>query len=378
MKNYEEMARDVLQRIENYESERRIKRARMTKVAASVTPVCAVAVVGVGLWKGGAFNPNHDQLISSTKESTASDLILSADNVTSADRHSDNSQNSTKDNFKTERLTQSTEKESTSNEKNTLAQTENDIMETTDREPIDSNTGLSEQQPKESGSEAVIIPRWDERTLPTQFMEFDLNGISYCTKDHNIEGNHIGGILGTVTMEGQDVYEDKIHSIVAEVFNINDISNNCAVAVKFNGYESYYVYTNRSYSPATLSELVDDLKLSDTIFFGILTPDDRTFVTDYDKSTIKELLNEYRDCATQYDYVGHRKLFSISTNVDLLGITNKSFAVTEDGYITTNIMEQGYAFYIGADKAQAIADKLGIDKIERVTPEPVPGVFVEE
>ena len=93
MKNYEDMAKDVLHRIDEYENERKMKRAKMTKVAASVTPVCAAAVVGVGLWKGGALTPHNDQLISNNVESTASDVILSADYDTSADKHSANNTN---------------------------------------------------------------------------------------------------------------------------------------------------------------------------------------------------------------------------------------------------------------------------------------------
>lgn len=93
MKNYEDMAKDVLHRIDEYENERKMKRAKITKVAASVTPVCAAAVVGVGLWKGGALTPHNDQLIASTVESTASDVILSVDNDTSADKHSANNNN---------------------------------------------------------------------------------------------------------------------------------------------------------------------------------------------------------------------------------------------------------------------------------------------
>lgn len=90
MKKREEMLRDLHRRMDEYESERRMKRAKVTKVAASVTPVCAAAVVGVGLWKGGVLTPHNDQLIRSTVESTASDVILSADNDTSADKHSTN------------------------------------------------------------------------------------------------------------------------------------------------------------------------------------------------------------------------------------------------------------------------------------------------
>lgn len=98
MKKHEEMIMDLHRRMNEYESERRMKRAKMTKVAASVTPVCAAAVVGVGLWKGGALTANHNQLISSTVESTTSDVILSADNDSSADKHSANPKNSTNKN----------------------------------------------------------------------------------------------------------------------------------------------------------------------------------------------------------------------------------------------------------------------------------------
>ena len=98
MKKREEMIMDLHRRMDEYEFERRMKRAKMTKVAASVTPVCAAAVVGVGLWKGGALTPHNDQLISSTVESTASDMIISADNDTSADKHSANTKNSTNKN----------------------------------------------------------------------------------------------------------------------------------------------------------------------------------------------------------------------------------------------------------------------------------------
>ena len=90
MKQREEMLRDLHRRMDEYEADQRAKRAKITKVAASVTPVCAAAVVGVGLWKGGALTPHNDQLIASTVESTASDVILSADNDTSADKHSAN------------------------------------------------------------------------------------------------------------------------------------------------------------------------------------------------------------------------------------------------------------------------------------------------
>ena len=366
MKNTEQIAETVL-RIRDAEQEklmlrnRRIK--RVTAGASSLLVFCAVilAVRNLNASQGKISTIDNNHVIDTETSSTGEDNIRTES--TSAEHQTESTENAVKESTSAEEL----ENKTHSTEKTTLTPAENDNAETTGIEPTISNTAPSEQHTEGDGSEAVIIPRWDERTLPTQFMEFDLNGIAYSTMEHSIEGNHIGGILGTVTMEGQDVYEDKIHSINAKVFSINGISNNCAVAVKFNGYDNYYVYINREYSPATLGELVDSLKLNDTISFGALTPDDRTLVTDYDRDVLTELLDEYRDCATLFDYTGHRKLFSVSTSVDMLGIGNKSLAVTEDGYITTNIMEWGYAFYIGEEKAKEIADRLGIDNIERDT-----------
>ena len=88
MKTYEDMARDVLQRIDAYEAGQKTKRARITKAVVSAAPVCAAAVIGVGLWKGGVLTVNHDQLISSTTEAANSEVMLSGENVTSADKHS--------------------------------------------------------------------------------------------------------------------------------------------------------------------------------------------------------------------------------------------------------------------------------------------------
>ena len=90
MKSYEEMAKDVFQRIDAYEADQRAKKAKVTKVAASVTPVCVAAAVGVGLWKGGVLSSHHDQLIRNSVESTSSDVILSANTNTSTGTSEEN------------------------------------------------------------------------------------------------------------------------------------------------------------------------------------------------------------------------------------------------------------------------------------------------
>ena len=52
-------------------------------------------------------------------------------------------------------------------------------------------------------------------------------------------------------------------------------------------------------------------------------------------------------------YVSH---MGISVDIPLLGYENISLSVTEEGYLTTNILDTGKAFYIGKDKVNAFVD----------------------
>lgn len=144
MKKREEMIMDLHRRMDEYESERRMKRAKMAKVAASVTPVCVAAVVGVGLWKGGVLTSNHDQLINSTVESTASDVILSAD------KHSDNNKNNTVRNA----------------EPATERQTEPETADTTIPRTTENGENVIEDSGAENASVEDNTPVADDRVAP--------------------------------------------------------------------------------------------------------------------------------------------------------------------------------------------------------------------
>ena len=77
MKKHEDTIREVHRRINEYEAEKKLRRTRNFKIAAAVTPVCAAAVVGVGLWKGGALSSDNAKMSSSKP-----DIITSEQNTT--------------------------------------------------------------------------------------------------------------------------------------------------------------------------------------------------------------------------------------------------------------------------------------------------------
>lgn len=56
MKKYDEMAKDVFQRIEEYNIDKQRKRNKLTRVAVPAMCFCLVALLGIGAWQVGLFN----------------------------------------------------------------------------------------------------------------------------------------------------------------------------------------------------------------------------------------------------------------------------------------------------------------------------------
>lgn len=56
MKNYNEMANDVLRRIGEHETEQRNRRKTISRILAPLCCFCLVALLGFGMWQGGVFN----------------------------------------------------------------------------------------------------------------------------------------------------------------------------------------------------------------------------------------------------------------------------------------------------------------------------------
>ncbi len=215
-----------------------------------------------------------------------------------------------------------------------------------------------EEQTTEEYSE---VPQWDEKTISEQFMEFTAHDTVYGSRCSRIADACIGEKLYDTIVIGFDDYADEIRYADASVYRINGISEECAVSVRFQGYDTGYVYTNRNYFPETLGELMDALNLAETISFHALTPTQGESITEFERSLLMNLLNNHRDLARVDDDSYHEPLFSISTSVELLGIRNKSLKITEDGWLTMNIMEVGYSFCIGEDTAAELSEAIGIN-----------------
>lgn len=214
----------------------------------------------------------------------------------------------------------------------------------------------------DSGSEIAVIPHWEDMTLGQRFREVQYQGLHYSGQTTTIaDQNMIGDRLTSATLTGKDIYTDTVYRISADIYAIREISDACALALRFDGSDDYYVFVNSCYRPDTLGQMIDDLNLREHLSFGSAyyeKTDGKTPVTvefeHPDESQIWALLlshTEAKICDADA-FRSWKNVMTVSTNVSILGYQNISIGVTADGYLTTNILDTGKCFFIGEEAVQ--------------------------
>ena len=207
-------------------------------------------------------------------------------------------------------------------------------------------------------NELAIARRWEEMTDPERFLEFQVGENSYHTRATKIDGAHVGERLGEAPAIGYDIYTDSTHSTTVEYFAIEGISTECALAVRFPDAEEYCVYANYWYRPETLEELISVLSLRENMTFGDFHTDyiyedgchEQVTFHDPDDGIVWEMLLSDTSLPNVWeDTAWYVSVMSIGVRIPLLGY-HVSLWLTEDGYLCTNILDTGKAFYIGEEK----------------------------
>lgn len=228
---------------------------------------------------------------------------------------------------------------------------------------------------EETHSQMAIIKHWEDRTITEKYVEATFIKNKYFSRQLIIEQNRIEKLIGTANLKGHDVYTQKDYETKGNVYSINEINNECAIAIQFENDSNYYVYVNSYYRPETLKQFMNDLDLKKNAFFGLIYYNyweensngekeySRIKFLKVDNETIwnmlfdnLELENVYADDAKFLAHYGYEIV--ITVNVPLLGYTNISIQLTDTGYMITNILDTGKAFYIGKDKVKAFLEYL--------------------
>ncbi len=223
----------------------------------------------------------------------------------------------------------------------------------------------------EIDEDIAIITPWDEQSIIEQYGELSYGDVMYSGRGKQIEFNMLLNELGQFTAYGFDEINQTKHTKNATAYSIKNISSECVIAVKLDGVEECYIYTNAHYKPATLGDFISDVNLKELISFGNVSYEygkifDDTYIyervefTDVsDKVIWQKLLSDTTLKNVHSDEVFYDKtVISISVDIELLGYKNIGLWITEDGYIHTNILDTGKTFYIGNEKLDEFTNYL--------------------
>lgn len=218
-------------------------------------------------------------------------------------------------------------------------------------------------------SDLATVPKWEDLTICQQFSTVEYNGQNYDCKYGEVPTDMIGESLGDATLSGYDVYSENTYTKNASLYSIKTISQECAIALQFEGTTEYYAYINAYYRPETLGDFIDDLNLKETVSFGSIWYDD-TYTDeegkyhfdniefpDVDDEAIWTMLFSNTSVENIHtDNLNYTTIMSISVDIPILGYKNISCSVTEEGYLVTNILDTGKTFNIGKEKVQEFVD----------------------
>ncbi len=221
-------------------------------------------------------------------------------------------------------------------------------------------------------AEIYTLPHWEDMEIYNQYPQIIINELEYQANWGEVSASQLGVELGKITAYGWDEYaniagEDAIRYCNAAIYEIQNISAQCAVAVQYEGTSAYYAAVNNFYHPDTLGEFIEDINLKDTLivnwasyeYHKPISKDTEVRFENVDISKVFDLLlsngeavNEYSD----FDNEQPEELLDICVSVPILGYENISLSVREEGYIITNILSTGKKFFVGEENTQAFVD----------------------
>ena len=212
-----------------------------------------------------------------------------------------------------------------------------------------------------SGSEGDIEFPWEYKLTYEKYYTVKYNGNDYRTRARAINESLLGEVLGTCTAQGVDSYTDKTYTETFDVRKINGVSEEKMIAVGMDN--EYYVYFNDEVKcPATFGELLDAYNLSEIlplIKFSVNEGyKEKGYYQITDDEYIWQVLSECRNAEFYAENDkwsrGDRNYLSFTATSEELGVYKKVFYITEDGYVSTNVFNYSYVYYIGEDAANKI------------------------
>lgn len=205
--------------------------------------------------------------------------------------------------------------------------------------------------------DSYYVWQWEYRADSERYTSLEFNGNAYSARGRSIDPSFLQEQLGEGIGSGYDDYTEQIRRTTMEVWKIRDVEQEMIVAAELNG--KYYVYCVEQHGGLqTLGELLDCLGLEKTLPLSRFDRADADYLLEEDEPIWSIL----RSCAQAPLYEGKdsylqtEDALSFTATSEALGLYKKAFTVYGSGYVSTNILEYGYVYYIGEEAARQIID----------------------
>lgn len=249
------------------------------------------------------------------------------------------------------------------------------VFMVTDNHTVQTSIGGVKREYKNvsvSASEEAIIWPWEYKTLYERFPTIIYNGKEYTTKTFGLAADEtlMGAEIGMGEAVGYDSYTEKEYRQNMKIRQIKGISPELMIAAEMDG--QFYTFKYNEYEPpVTLGEVLDNYSLSQILAlnkFGVYKEGKETgYYSLADDNYIWQVLEECRGAVFVEDEAGgriSRERITFTATSQSLGVYKRAFYVTADGYISTNIFDWAYTFYIGEDKASDIISYANKNAVE--------------
>ena len=218
---------------------------------------------------------------------------------------------------------------------------------------------------------AIEWPR-EYQTPMERYSAFEFNGAAYVSRSNVISDESLLGEIihdenaSKYEIFGWDSYtEEEKQELEMEGFEIRKIKNvdsDKLIAVKiFGEYVVFGSCIGEKEFPQKFAELYDGYGLSQTLKLDTYCEKKGYSTGDWFKTDAGQyVIDALADCgdaplvSADGAHFADKYGITFTATSESLGIYKKSFIITEDGYLCTNIAEYGYTFEIGKDKANEI------------------------
>ncbi|WP_295072689.1 hypothetical protein [Ruminococcus sp.] len=392
MKTYDETIESIFSKGDALIEKKRIQIKKIERTSATVSGICAAAIVSVGVWRitssnnlnNNNYNENYilDDVENNFESTEKVTNMITTKSISSFSSTTSNKTITTKaiDSVSTTCYSgvMTTEMRSqtipASNTILTTAKPDNvkqisTIPQIT--QPHTTTVALTTQI--ENPTTIPENPYNHESSLQNKFIEIKIkkgmesaigedNYKTYSYTNVLVEDDLIENIFDKQHIQTEYYADNELKTIETdiEMYSIKDISSKSAVAVNFLDDDKYYFYFDKSYYPNTLSKLIEDLALSsdginDTAYVNL----DNKECKGFDINKVWNMITENIDLPNKSKYCSKNGIvivpkISFYYTSPYINAISGSFGISENGYISTNIGRIGSCYYIGEDKANEI------------------------